>query len=652
MDDQLKRLLLAVAIAVAIMFVWERFFSPEPPPERELPTETAPEVPAPPALPRPTPRSDGDVPGATAPTAAGATIGAPSVAERGPEQLETFDFPAFRAVFTSYGAALKSWELKNEKYQVEERGQLRQLDLVRTQGEDLLPFRIGFEGLELVPAQSEWRVASKSDTEISFAWSYEVDKDGARTTLFDIVKTYRLLPDDFLVELTVSVQNVDASPHNLSLVLSLFGYQDPAEESGGGLMRNVDRSWKAACLANEDLDVAGLEELGESPRQRIGEVAWAGLTHSYFLMAASPALGDRAQGTCRLSLVPQQPGVMQADIVFPPFQVTAGDPPMIQSVTAYLGPKYLNELEAVAGKIGRDPGFGQAIDLGWFGILARPLLHLLQFFYYSVVSNWGLAIVLLTVVVKLATLYWTTKSMRSMKQMARLKPKVEVLQKKYEKDRQRQQVEMMNLYKAHGVNPLAGCLPMVLQMPIWFALYQMLMTAGELYRAPFISGWINDLTATDPLYILPIVLVGMMFLQAKLSPTTADSTQQKIMMYGLPLSFGVFSFFLPSGLTLYILTNTGLTTLHQLWMNRTDPVAPASKPEANQTKKGADSGPSKSDVGRRTVAASPRAKGAEAAAAGGEGEASESGEAREPARQAPGPRRGGSKKRGGKSRKG
>jgi YidC/Oxa1 family membrane protein insertase len=184
-------------------------------------------------------------------------------------------------------------------------------------------------------------------------------------------------------------------------------------------------------------------------------------------------------------------------------------------------------------------------------------------------------------------------------------------------------------------------------MPIWVALYQMLMTAGELYRAPFISGWINDLTATDPLYILPIFLVGMMFLQAKLSPTTADSTQQKIMMYGLPLSFGVFSFFLPSGLTLYILTNTGLTTLHQLWMNRTDPVVPASKPD--QAKKAADSGSSKADVGRRTVAESPRAKSAEAESAGDEGEA---GEAREPARQGPGPRQRGSKRRGGKSRKG
>jgi YidC/Oxa1 family membrane protein insertase len=321
---------------------------------------------------------------------------------------------------------------------------------------------------------------------------------------------------------------------------------------------------------------------------------------------------------------------------------------MSQSVTAYLGPKYLDALESVAAQIGRDPGFGAAIDLGWFGFLARPLLWLLQFFY-SVVANWGLSIVLLTVVVKLATLYWTTKSMRSMKQMARLKPKIEALQKKYGDDKQRQQVEMMNLYKANGVNPLAGCLPMLLQMPIWFALYQMLMTAGELYRAPLIPGWIHDLTATDPFYILPIVLVGMMFLQAKLSPTTADSAQQKIMMYGLPLSFGFFSFFLPSGLTLYILTNTALTLLHQLWMNRTDPAPPAKSDDADSAKKAANAGTAtrteSARAQRRTVAETPRAKSTEVAPA------SEAGEGEEHASQDRGPRRSGSKRRGGKSRR-
>jgi YidC/Oxa1 family membrane protein insertase len=651
MEDQGKRLLLAVVIAFAIMMAWNYFFPTEPPPpERDTLTQTGDQEPGPPAPPKPTLRTDEGAPSALEPAA-------PSATERGPERLETFEFDTFRAVFTSYGAALQSWELKGRKFVVEQDGKPRQLDLVPTTKESLLPFRIGFDGLALLPENTEWQVERKSDTEIAFTWSYEVEKDGARVKLFDIVKSYRLRPTDYLLELTVTVQNHQASAQNLAMVLSVFGRQDPAAESGGGWLGNVDTSWKSACLVADELEVAGLDDLDEGPKQRTGLVGWAGFTQNYFLMAASPAFGDDAQATCRLSLVPELPGGMRADIVFPAFRVSPGDPPMKQSVTAYLGPKSLDELESIPGKVGRDPGFSAAIDLGWFELLVRPLLKLMQFFF-SVVGNWGLAIVLLTVVVKLATLYWTTKSMRSMKQMAKLKPKIEALQKKYADDRQRQQVEMMNLYKAHGVNPLAGCLPMLLQMPIWFALYRMLMTAGELYRAPFIPGWIDDLTTADPIYILPGVLVGMMFLQAKLSPTTADSTQQKIMMYGLPLSFGVFSFFLPSGLTLYILTNTVLTTLHQLWMNRTDPTQPAKDAGAPAGKTGATgkaSAAGKAAAKAETAAEAGASAPATAAAAAKRGAGTSAASDEPGTAERVGPDRAakpsGSRKRGGKSRK-
>jgi len=124
---------------------------------------------------------------------------------------------------------------------------------------------------------------------------------------------------------------------------------------------------------------------------------------------------------------------------------------------------------------------------------------------------------------------------------------MKVLQEKYKDDKQRQQVETMALYKTHGVNPIAGCLPILLQMPIWLALYRMLSSAGELYQQPFIGGWIDDLTSTDPFYILPFILVITMFAQARLTPATGDSMQQKMMQYGMPLMFGVMSFFFPAG---------------------------------------------------------------------------------------------------------
>lgn len=646
MEDQGKRLLLAVVIAFGIMMAWSYLFPPETPPERDESgqTQTGDGKPEQPALPKPTLRA-----GETAPSGQPAAIGAPPATVRGPEQRETFEFPNLRAVFTSYGGTLASWELLGDKYKVKENGKTRQLDMVLTQGEAVLPFRIGFEGLELVPAESEWRSERKSDREITFTWSYETEQNGQRVVLFDIVKTYRLQPEDYLLELTVSVANRNASDQTLAMILSLFGYQDPAADTGSRWLGSADMSWKSACLVNDELELAGAPDLSETPRQSAGWVRWGGFAHSYFLVAAAPVLDEKAQLGCRMSLVRGLAGGMQVDIVFPEFKVSAGDPPMMQTVTAYLGPKHLAALEQLPHKIGRDPGFQDAVHVPWYAVLARPMLTLLQLFH-GLAGSWGLAIVMLTLTVKLATLYWTTKSMRSMKQMAKLRPKVEALQKKYKDDRQKQQVEMMNLYKAHGVNPMAGCLPMLLQVPIWMSLYEMLRTAAELYHEPFIPGWIDDLTAADPYFIMPIVLIGMMFLQAKMSPTTVDSVQQKVMMYGLPLMFGTFSLFLPSGLTLYILTNTVLTLLHQLYLNRTDPTQPI-KGDLAATARSAGAGKAagKAAATVRDEDSDP----AETASAKSDADASGAGDEDGESRAASGasPKRSGSKKRGAKSRR-
>jgi YidC/Oxa1 family membrane protein insertase len=184
----------------------------------------------------------------------------------------------------------------------------------------------------------------------------------------------------------------------------------------------------------------------------------------------------------------------------------------------------------------------------------------------------------------LAFVYWTTQSMRSMKEAASLAPQLKTLQAKYPDDKQRQQAEQMALYKEHGVNPVAGCLPMLLQMPIWIALYRMLANAGELYLQPFIPGWISDLTASDPYYILPGALFISMFLQARLQPASVDSAQQKILQYGMPIMFGVMGLFFPSGLTLYMFTNNVLSALHSIYMNKFDKqsLASAAKLKQNQ----------------------------------------------------------------------
>ena len=595
MEDQGKRLLLAVAVAFAVILVWEmvsvKLFPPPEPPPQEQTTEA--EGTDPTTEPSDGPTPDSPKPGDTSgpkivdPEKPSEPTRAPTTpaqdVERGEEQIFEFAFPRFRAEFTSYGGNLKTWELQGEKYrEANESGQQVQMDLVRAGKDDaLLPFGIHFEDRPWWPEKSEWTGKKLSDTEVEFRWTYVHPTTG--DAVFDFVKQYELFPDEYLLQLTVHVINRRAEEQNQTLVVSLFGYQDPSEDTGGG-WTSIESSWKSSCYINGELKNASHKSVLKSDKKRIGKLKWAGINHSYFFIGASPHGETAARMGCNSYGYDKLPGVMRTDIVFPERtiqrgQTAEGGPPATYKVSAYMGPKYLDKLESVSGTIGHDPLFVESIDFGWFGILARPLLWLLQWLY-SFLGNWGVAIIFLTVIVKLATLYWNTKSIRSMRKMAKLKPQMEAIQKKHKDDKQRQQQEVMNLYKAHGVNPISGCLPMLLQMPIWFALYRTLMAAAELYHSPFIPGWIDDLTAEDPYYILPIALMGMMFLQAKLSPTTPDSTQQKIMMYGMPLMFGVFGFFFPSGLTLYILTNTVLTSIHNLWMTRTDPTNKASKAAA------------------------------------------------------------------------
>src|SRR4029077_7236277 len=232
----------------------------------------------------------------------------------------------------------------------------------------------------------------------------------------------------------------------------------------------------------------------------------------------------------------------------------------------YAGPKVITDLEAVRPG-GQEVELDKAVDVT-LSFLSRPILSLLKFFH-GFAHNWGLAIVLLTLFIKLLTFYPTQKSLLSGKKMQKLGPKMAAIRKKYENDRQRQSVETMNLYKAHGVSPFGGCLPSLIQMPIWIALYSTLNYAVELHRSPFIFH-IHDLTAKDPFYITPLLMGGVMFLQMKMSPASPDNQQQAMMSVMMPIMFTAFSLVLPSGLALYMLTSYLIGILQQLYINYLD----------------------------------------------------------------------------------
>jgi len=572
MEDQGKRLLLAVAVAFAIMLLWNFLFPTEPPEKKPEENRQRPAEVAQPA------------PGGQPSTAPGAPGQAGASKPRGAEQVTVFEFTGVRAEFTSWGGALKSWKLLGDQFHEPGRKDVAE-DMVRLADANRRPFTVSFSdgSTHSIPADAEWKGEKKSDREMLFTWQSDD---------LSVEKRYRLHPEDYVVELDVAIEARRGSAKQ-GLVVALFSQQDPETKQEAGWTTQA-REWTAACYVDEELASWSASTLGERPREERGAVGWIGFLHSYFVFAAAP-LSDATSLGCKAHGVASAPGGMGVDLVYPLASVEAGASGRLEHrLVAYLGPKYLEKLEAVAAIVGATtvaPGFEKAVDLGFWGFLAGPMLWLLERFY-AMAGSWGIAIILLTVLVKLATLYWTHKSMKSMKEMAKLRPQLDKLKEKYKDDRQKQQVETMNLFKAHGVNPLAGCLPLLLQMPIWFALYRALSVAAELYQARFL--WLSDLTAPDPYFILPIFMTGAMLLQSRLTPTTATGAQQMMLSYGMPLMFGIMGFFFPAGLSLYISTNTVLTLLHHLYMRRSSE----------------DTGPAKAEVKPPTAPAVSGRKGA------------------------------------------
>jgi len=209
--------------------------------------------------------------------------------------------------------------------------------------------------------------------------------------------------------------------------------------------------------------------------------------------------------------------------------------------------------------------FDLAIDWGWFLIITQPLFWVLDQFY-KLLGNFGLAILLLTVAVKLVTFPIANASAKTMAKMKKVQPQLAALKERFPDDRAKQQQAQMELFKKEGVNPVAGCLPMLIQIPVFLAFYWVLRDSVELRQAPFIF-WINDLSAKDPAYILPAIMAAAMFIQYKINPQVGDPAQQKIFMI-MPLAMSVTFAFFPAGLVLYWVTNTVLSILQQWNINR------------------------------------------------------------------------------------
>lgn len=389
-----------------------------------------------------------------------------------------------------------------------------------------------------------------------------------------IEREWKMSSGSFLIESAVTVRNESNQKHRHILGLGSALQANEAMKAGSGFFANFvppADHLQALCWSDGSVARAPLESLeGESEIHEAG-VRWVAADRQYFLSAL--VLRDRADASCRLE---RKGDVIRALAVLPEVELQPGEERR-HKFTMYLGPKRPDLLTLA------DAELEEAIEYTIFGmnlaLLCTFLLWILRQIH-ALTGSWGVSIMGLTFLVKLVLFPLNQRQGKSLRAMSALKPEMDKLKEKYGEDRQRFNEEMLKLYRTHNVNPAGGCLPILIQMPIWISLYRSLWVSVDLYQEGFL--WISDLTTRDPYWVLPVLLVAVMFIQQRTLPTTMDPAQQKILQYFMPLMFGSMMAALPAGLCLYILTNTLLTIVQQHFINRTigPPPGGASAPAA------------------------------------------------------------------------
>jgi len=478
----------------------------------------------------------------------------------------TLETPAVTFELSSYGGTLRRARLREEKFFLKKGDPSSGINVVPTAEPETAPLRVTFPESDFeLPEAGVWHVERPAPDTVVF----RTETDAVR-----VEKRYKADPARYRLRLDVQVENRSAKSQDHHLAIHMFARQDPGKKGGSFLTAASDSIAQVVCHVNEKAERRSVEDLAKEPLDKVGAVRWLGADEKFFLVAAVPhPETPPRERTCaaRTRTVDTAAGALTfAERTVPPGANTA------YAVTVFAGPKVISELDDVQPG-GQDARLGEAVDVT-LAVISRPLLSLLKLFY-RFAGNWGLAIILLTVFVKAVTFYPTQRALMSAKRMQRLAPKLSAIRRKFENDRQRQGAETMNLYKSHGVNPFGGCLPSLIQMPIWIALYSTLMYAVELHRSAFF-GHIQDLTAKDPYFITPLVMGAVMYVQMKMSPASPDNQQQKMMQIMMPVMFTGFSLVLPSGLAVYMLTSYLIGILQQLLVNHLDRKAHGTMPAA------------------------------------------------------------------------
>lgn len=363
-------------------------------------------------------------------------------------------------------------------------------------------------------------------------------------------KIFTFTPKNYAMNLDYEIVNQSGKNWTGQLYTEL---KRKAPEKSGGFFKISTYSGAAISSAEKPYEKIDFDEMTKTPLNRDIQGGWMAMEQRYFLSAWVP--DSTKVHRYFSSATPEQIyGIGMVDNV----QLNAGEKTQIKT-NLYIGPEIAKNLQALS------PNLDRTVDYGWLWFVSIALFWVMQQIY-KVVGNWGWAIILVTVLIKLVFYKLSETSFRSMAKMKDLAPKMQALKERYGDDKQKMSQATMEMYRKEKINPLGGCLPIVIQIPVFIALYYVLLYAVELRHAPFIL-WIHDLSAKDPYYILPLLMGVSMFVQQKMQPASPDPTQAKMMMM-LPVVFTVFFLSFPSGLVLYWFINNCLTVLQQWYINK------------------------------------------------------------------------------------
>lgn len=365
-----------------------------------------------------------------------------------------------------------------------------------------------------------------------------------------ITRRYVFERDSYLVRVIHEVENTSAADWR--------GYQynqlrRTPDSEGPGFLGAASYTGGVIYSPADKYEKISFSDMEKDDLSRDIADGWLAMIQHYFLAAWVPTREQNLRYYTRVSRGEYILGQSS------PWQTVAAGATGQFENQLFVGPKEQDRLDAVA------EGLELTVDYGWLTVISKPLFIALDWIH-SVVGNWGWSIILLTFGIKLVFYKLSEASYRSMARMRKLQPEMQKLRERYGDDRQQMNQELMQLYKKQKVNPLGGCLPILIQIPVFIALYWVLLESVELRQAPWVL-WIEDLSVRDPFYVLPLLMGVTMFIQQKLNPAPMDPIQQKIMM-GLPVVFTVFFVFFPAGLVLYWVTNNSLSILQQWVITR------------------------------------------------------------------------------------